>query len=73
MATSNPLRQAPIHESDNVGRHRIVTFRAGIPEHSPWFQAYEIAIFRDLRATAQDILGLPRGIFRVASVKHEVL
>ena len=77
MATSNTkpkaASQPPVHEVDGHGRHRIVTFRSGIPERSEWFQPYEIAVFRDLRASTQDRGGIPQGIFRVTPVKHEVL
>lgn len=65
--------QAPVHEVDGNGRHRIVTFRSGIPERSDWFQPYEVAVFRELRASPQDRGGIPKGIFRVVAVKYESL
>ena len=75
MATNSGkiAQQAPVHEIDEVGRHRIVTFRAGIPERSSWFQPYEIAVFNELRASVKELGGIPKGIFRVVAVKHEVL
>ena len=65
--------QPPMHETDSNGRHRIVTFRSGIPEHSDWFQPYEIAYFRNLRASTREQGGIPQGIFRVVPVPHETL
>lgn len=69
-----PATQAPVHEFDPHGRHRIVTFRNGIPEKGEWFAPYEIAHFRGLHASPTDHTpGVPKGIFRVTPVTHEVL
>ena len=76
MATSKATAKAsqpPVHETDSLGRHRIVTFRGGIPERSEWFQPYELAFFRGLHAATHTQGGIPQGIFRVTSVTHEVL
>lgn len=73
MVQAKVKPQAPVHEIDGNGRHRIVTFRSGIPERSDWFQPYELATFRQLRASTQERGGLPQGIFRITPVDHETL
>ena len=73
MATAKVVPQSPVHEIDANGRHRIITFRAGIPSRSDWFQPYEIAHFRGLLASTREQGGIPQGIFRITAVNHEVL
>lgn len=65
--------QAPIHEIDANGCHRIVAFRSGIPERSQWFQPYEIAFFRNYRASTQERGGIPKGIFTIREAAFETL
>lgn len=67
------FQQKPVHEVDSHGRHRIITFRAGIPQRSAWFEAYEIAHFNGLLASTKEQGGIPQGIFKIAGVAHEVL
>lgn len=71
MATNNT--QSPVHEIDANGRHRIVTFRQGVPVRSQWFESYEIANFRGLFASTREQGGIPSGIFRIVPVAYESL
>lgn len=72
MATKH-LPQPPVQETDSNGRHRIITFRGGIPAYSQWFEPYEIGFFRGLNSSVRQAGGIPHGLFRVSAVAHETL
>ncbi len=78
MPTKRAVRlpqQSPIHEFNSDKRqHRIVVFRAGIPEKSEWFEYRDVGFFKGYSFCAlANIPGVPLGIFKAVPVTYEVL
>jgi len=63
-----------IHEFDQKGNHRIVTFDGGVPTTSPWFAFNAIAFHKGIHAATDYFNGaLPCGLFKVSLIHYERL
>jgi hypothetical protein len=71
---SSPQPVHALHEFDQKGNHRIVTFDGGQPNASTWFAYSAIAYHRGFHAATDYFNGaLPTGLFQVKLVHYERL
>ncbi len=74
MSTKAQLSVPPVHEFDDLGRHRIVLANnEGLHDTSDWYPQSEIIDYKGFIAVALGNTQVPAGLWKLRPVEYRIL